>query len=251
MKGVNGFKIVQDLGLFDNGIRYGIVKCKECKMEFQTSLYHLKVLKSCGCLPCRPPKELPNEINGFKIIQDLGYSNGSRRAICICKVCQKEYEVDPNKLKYRKHCGCIVRGTKVSSYHKTHKRLVLIFRHMMSRCYRKTNQDYYNYGARGIKVCDEWKLNSDNFCEWSLNNGYKDNLSIDRVDSNGNYEPDNCRWANEETQGRNTSRNVLTIELANEIRSLKEKMTYKELSIKFNVSKGTIAAVLSNRIWKN
>jgi hypothetical protein len=63
-----------------------------------------------------------------------------------------------------------------------------------NRCYIKSNKEYKNYGGRGISVCDEWKNNFKNFYDWSVNNGYKQSLTIDRIDVNRNYEPSNCRY---------------------------------------------------------
>jgi hypothetical protein len=254
----NGFKIIKDLGLYDNGIRYAQVICKECGNKFNTSIYHINIIKSCGCLPCRPPKDLPKVINGFKVLKDLGYSNGSRRAIAECKVCNREYEVDPNKLKYRKHCGCIVRGTKVCSYSKSYPIIVQAYNHMMGRCYRKKNKDYALYSSKGIIVCEKWKGNMDTFCEWAIITGWKKGLSLDRIDSTGNYEPSNCRWADAKTQARNTSRNVLTMESANMIRQdveaikslgLSIKANLKKLARKYKVSEGTIISVLYTKAW--
>lgn len=247
---INGFEVIDDLGLFENGIRYGKVICKECKNMFQTSLYHLNVIKSCGCLPIKIPKKLPNKINGFKIIKDFGYSNGSRRALVVCKICNKEYEVDPNKLKYRKHCGCIKKGGKVSKFRDTHSRLLLCYRHMMARCYNKNNKDFHNYGKKGIKVCKQWKGNPDAFCEWALINGYKDNLSLDRIDSNDNYFPENCRWADAKMQARNTSRNVMNIFKAKDMRRQFTELV-KKLAIDHGVSDATVYMVLKRQSWKN
>ena len=85
------------------------------------------------------------------------------------------------------------------------------------------------------------------FCKWALENGYKDDLSIDRIDGCKGYFPDNCRWANAKEQGRNTKRNVLTMGLAEEIRG--SNMTQVELSKKYKVSLSTIWLVINNRIW--
>ena len=82
---------------------------------------------------------------------------------------------------------------------------------MRARCYRKTCQDYKDYGARGIVICEEWKDSFETFYEWSLKNGYKEGLSIDRIDVNGNYEPSNCRWTDAITQARNKRDTIYVI----------------------------------------
>ena len=74
---------------------------------------------------------------------------------------------------------------------------------MKSRCYYEKTQSYKNYGKRGIKVCDEWLHSYNAFSEWALQNGYDDSLTIDRIDPDGNYCPENCRWATMSIQGFN------------------------------------------------
>lgn len=77
------------------------------------------------------------------------------------------------------------------------------YRDMISRCFRKNACNYKHYGARGISVCDEWANKENgflNFYNWSMMNGYNENLSIDRIDNDGNYEPSNCRWATKSVQ---------------------------------------------------
>lgn len=74
---------------------------------------------------------------------------------------------------------------------------------MKSRCYNKNNCNYKYYGGRGIKVCDEWVHNFKNFEKWALENGYKKELSLDKINNNGNYEPNNCRWVNQRVQNIN------------------------------------------------
>lgn len=78
-----------------------------------------------------------------------------------------------------------------------------IYDAMHQRCYNEKNGAYKHYGGRGIVICDEWKNNFESFFQWSLKNGYSDDLSIDRIDNDGNYEPSNCRWADMTLQGLN------------------------------------------------
>ena len=91
---------------------------------------------------------------------------------------------------------------------KTNTRLYEIWRAMKKRCYLHTHKYYKDYGGRGIKICDEWKNSFICFYNWSKENGYKEDLTIDRVDVNGNYEPSNCRWVTKQCQLRNKRNNV-------------------------------------------
>lgn len=195
--------------------------------------------------------DLPGEINGFKILEDYGYTKVKdvRRALVICKVCRDPYEVDPHKLKYRKHCGCMKKNVVACRYAKQYPRLAQTYKHMTARCYNKENKDYYNYGGRGIIVCEEWIKDRNSFCSWALKSGYKDSLSIDRIDGYKGYYPENCKWANAKEQARNTRRNVLTLEKAEQMRK-EVGATQKELAEKYNVSTSTVWLVINNRIWK-
>ena len=86
-------------------------------------------------------------------------------------------------------------------------RLYAIWEHIIDRCYNPNSTSYHRYGGRGIYVCAEWRESSDSFISWALSNGYRDNLSIDRIDNNSNYCPANCRWVDMHTQSRNRNSN--------------------------------------------
>lgn len=254
MEDINGFLVVSDIWINDKNCYKCIAKCKVCNKEFETNYHALERMKSCGCARPIQLKPLPEYINGFKTIKCHGYDTKRmvRWATVECKECKRIYECDPNKLKYRKHCGCMRKGVIASKYNKSYPQLSQTYKHMRSRCYNKNNQDYYNYGARGITVCDEWLKDRNVFIEWALANGFENNkkLSIDRIDSSKGYSPENCRWSDATEQARNTRRNVLTLEKAKELRKDANNMTYEQMSKKYNVSKGTVAAVISHIIWK-
>lgn len=101
------------------------------------------------------------------------------------------------------------------------KRLAIIRHSMYCRCYYPTTHGFERYGGRGIKMCDEWVKNPNTFYEWAINNGYKKNLTIDRIDVNGNYEPSNCRWATKEEQDNNR-RNNRSISYKGETKTLSQ-----------------------------
>lgn len=82
-------------------------------------------------------------------------------------------------------------------------RIYRIWRLMKRRCYNQNSENYHRYGGRGIKVCDEWRNSFMNFYNWSMSNGYNDNLTLDRKDNDADYMPSNCRWATFKDQENN------------------------------------------------
>ena len=120
-------------------------------------------------------------------------------------------------------CGCIQKETTIK-FRQTHgqkkTRLYNTWQSMKQRCSTPSVSCYKYYGGRGIKVCEEWQK-FEPFYHWAINNGYADNLTIDRINVNGNYEPSNCRWITLKEQQMNTRRNHY-ITLNGETKTLKE-----------------------------
>lgn len=149
--------------------------------------------------------------------------------VCKCK-CGNEKLYSPYKVitGHTKSCGC----AKVERCHEmTRKyrikhggngeRLHRIWCGMKQRCNNPDSKDYVDWGRRGVKVCEEWQKDYSVFREWALSNGYREDLTIDRIDVNGNYEPNNCRWIALEQQNRN-KRNSVYVEFNGERKLLIE-----------------------------
>ena len=135
---------------------------------------------------------------------------GSKKAywLCQCKRCGQKKEVAASSLiaGVVTSCGCIRRETTShlnKSHGKSKTRLYRIWGAMKTRCYNENFWEFQNYGGRGIKLCDEWENNFEAFEKWALNNGYSDELTIDRIDNSKGYEPSNCRWIPKEAQSKN------------------------------------------------
>lgn len=176
--------------------------------------------KSCGCLAREINSKRLKETYKPKPIIDLsGQRFGKLVAIdiavhekgkhikwnCICD-CGNKIIATGAYLKNGKktHCGC----EKPFSYRLAYPRIYSIWQNMKDRCGNPKNEKYKDYGGRGITVCQEWIDSFEAFCKWALENGYADNLTLDRIDVNGNYEPSNCRWITMFDQMGNMRKNV-------------------------------------------
>jgi hypothetical protein len=176
-------------------------------------------------------KDLTGETIGrLKVLyrtEDHYYPSGRHDVMYTCK-CECGNIVDVLGIHLRsghtKSCGCYREfTTKINktTHGMTNTRLYYIWKNMKSRCFNPNNQDYLDYGGRGITVCQEWVNDFVNFMMWSLQHGYNDTLTIDRINVNGNYEPSNCRWATQKVQCNNTRVNIY-VELDGITHTLKE-----------------------------
>ena len=129
-------------------------------------------------------------------------------------------------------------------------RIFNIWNNMQQRCYNPNNPRFSYYGARGITICDEWKNDFKSFYDWSMENGYQDNLTIDRIDVNGDYEPSNCRWCTMEQQSNNR-RNNHYITYNNKKQTLTEwcnELNIKPDFIQRRIKKGVTEVEIFNEV---
>lgn len=188
--------------------------------------------KSCGCLR-RELKFNKEDLTGQRferllvIEKDTSSDKTSINWVCRCDCGMIVVRIYHLKNGNTKSCGCYNRDLTIKRNIKNKKyedgdsgsKIYNSWSKMMARCYKK-NKDSKDYGDRGIKVCEEWH-DFLNFKEWSLKNGVKEDLSIDRIDVNGNYEPENCRWTDDVTQANN-KRNNRRITIFGETKTLEE-----------------------------
>ena len=155
-------------------------------------------------------EEIPKPI----LLEDLGLMYPTEKSkikvrygLYKCGFCGDEFRTQIFKVKsgHTKSCGCY-KKRRMSETHKTHglknTRLYTIWGNIKARILNPKNERYNDYGGRGITICEEW-LDIHNFYNWAIQNGYSDELSIDRIDNDGNYEPSNCRWTTQTIQCRN------------------------------------------------
>ena len=147
-------------------------------------------------------KDLTGQIFGRLTVIDFAYTSKGRKAYwnCLCE-CGKRTVVSGDKLRSgrTKSCGCLQdelrkKGLNHRTHGMTNTKLYVIWCNMKARCYSENCDMYYNYGGRGIRVCDEWRNSFKNFAEWAFSSGYTNGLSIERKNVDGNYEPNNCLW---------------------------------------------------------
>jgi len=166
-------------------------------------------------MPQKREVVIGEKFNKLTILEDLGRrksESGHTYTYVLVKCeCGTEKEMLYADITsgHNKSCGCYNLSQikeRMTTHGKSDTRLYRIWKDMRRRCNNPNRKNYYLYGGRGIRVCEEWD-SFDNFYEWSMENGYENYLTIDRIDTNGNYEPDNCRWITRKAQNGNTRKN--------------------------------------------
>lgn len=211
------------------GIRQWKCKCdcgKTCIVKH--SLIKSQDCKSCGCLM---ENNLLNQKFNRLTVQEYSHTDKHHKKHykCLCD-CGKTVTVRADKLKnnHTKSCGCqkIESTSKLMKETKTihgfsNTKIYQAYKNIKTRCYVESSIGFKNYGGRGIKMCEEWKNDFMSFYNWSINNGFKEGLEIDRIDVNKDYKPSNCRWVTRETQANN-KRNTIYLTYNNEVKNLKQ-----------------------------
>lgn len=194
-------------------------------------------IKELGLNNKHKTAEVGDKINRLTILEKkLVQYNGQQKTIAIC-MCDCGNLTKPTLSSIIsekiKSCGCWkaekARERISKSNYKHGKgnyqnKLYRVWSSMKNRCNNKNNPEYKNYGGRGITVCELWQRDFESFEEWAINNGYADGLTLDRINVNGNYEPNNCRWATRKVQAinkRNNRMDTITMTAFGETKSVR------------------------------
>ncbi|MCK5607583.1 helix-turn-helix domain-containing protein [Candidatus Pacearchaeota archaeon] len=183
--------------------------------------------------------------------------NKERRSagLFLCPHCGEEVERLLAHGRKNKSCGC-ARSKNVTTHGLTRggkkHPLFQILRNMKARCQNKNYISYHRYGGRGISICKEWLDDPQEFFTWGFANGWKRGLEIDRIDNDGGYSPENCRFTTRQQNCNNRSTTKLSYELADTIRKTYRKSgkSQEETAKDFGVSRSTIRRVIKNQIWR-
>ena len=139
------------------------------------------------------------------------YDKSKKCTLWECKCdCGNIAYVRANQLMHgrSKSCGCLRTESnlqKKTTHGLSGSPLYAVWNSMKGRCYNPNNHNYKRYGLRGIVVCDSWRDSFEEFSKWAFTSGYQDGLSLDRIDNDGNYCPENCRWTDRKNQNNNRS----------------------------------------------
>lgn len=198
--------------------------------QIQQSFYNQRIGTVYGCFEVTDVKYDPEQKRQLWTLRCVhcglvkqtyngkDYAKGKNHGICKCQHTKKLYSGKPQKNK-----------KAIMKDHPLYSR----WERMKSRCYRKSDKDYHNYGGRGITMCDEWRYDFWAFVDWAMENGYRKGLTIDRRDNDKGYSPENCHWITRYEQNQN-KRNI----------SLYDGMTLPDWCLEHDVSYATMATAL-------
>jgi hypothetical protein len=148
-------------------------------------------------------------------------------------------------------CGCLVNEYPHGIKHgHRYTRLYRIWTGMITRCENPKAKDFYRYGGAGVHICNTWRRDFAAFHDWAISAGYSDSLTIDRIDSTGNYEPSNCRWVTPVDNSRHTRNTKLSLILAEQIRQLTVSgLSHESIARRFGVSRSNVSLIAEGKAW--
>lgn len=186
-------------------------------------------------------KDLTGNKYGMLTVIGRSPDNGHGKKPCVKWLCQCECGRITQASKWSLENGLTVScGCRKKIHGEKHTRLYQTWQNMKRRCHDPKNKRYEHYGLRGITVCQDWDKNYLSFRDWALSSGYKEGLTIERIDVNGNYCPDNCKWLPMSKQADNTTRSVYYLFYG-------KKMTIRQISDETGLTYSTI----SHRVQRN
>lgn len=215
---------------------------------------------SCGCIKENQRKFEDLTGKKFNHLQVLAYSHSKKQPDgrnvyfwkCLCD-CGNIAYISSSHLKtgHTTSCGCVLEKHRKNLGKNSYKtglsktRIWRIYCNMINRCRNEKISMYKHYGERGITFCEEWephKNGFENFCNWSFKNGYSENLTLDRIDVNGNYEPSNCRWVDMYVQANNKRATKFFVYNG-------EALTISQIARKYNVDKYVLYSRVNKLGW--
>ena len=241
------------------------IKCGNISYKTKTELKNIVKRNASGCNVCFGDNIINKKFGRLLVLPNHKSINGEIQWECECE-CGNKVWVSKSRLKSgnTRSCGCLFKGIMAernrnngslggdssNEYEKLYNSWVA----MKNRCDSPKNGHYKDYGGRGISVCKEW-YDWFAFKEWALNNGWENGLTIDRIDSNGNYEPSNCRWVTMDVQANNKRSNKMityqgkTQSLADWCRELERD--YAKTKARFNTCHMTPEEAFADGYYKN
>lgn len=216
--------------------------CKECRYE--TSEYYSN----------KSVEHLGRKFGRFTVIACEGRDKHSQiRWTCQCE-CGNTRSIRTGDLGSKRYtsCGCYAKELAKTS-NRTHglhnHKLYYVWSVMKDRLTNKNNKRFHRYGGRGIGLHPDWRDNFKSFYDWAMANGYQPGLTLERKDNDGNYEPNNCRWATRAEQMQNTSLTKITPDLVRMIK--KDTRSNAALADAIGVNASTVSRIRNGKIWTN
>ena len=178
----------------------------------------------------------------------------SRWGLFLCHYCNRKVEKNLADGLKIKSCGCAryeIKAKTQTIHGQTPKKLYQRWQTLKTRCYNPNNPSYKDYGAKGIKVCAEWRYDYQPFKEWALKNGYRDELALCRKDVKKDYIPENCHFAKEAQSSKRRTTTKMRWDKVRNIRQLykNESMSQDQLGKKFKICSSTVSRIVNNKLW--